>query len=402
LGLPADTPLGDPGLLVPLLQPISAAPRTAGRTVCMPHINDPLGRDALLALAGTDELLDPEVTSMEALSALLDDIAGADFVLSGSLHGAIIAAAYGRPFAFWNTGHIDVPFKWRDFAASIGHDASFVSNLAEGRAHHAAQTLKLPPYAPILGCAPYAVRTAIWAKALAADAGLAPDVTAALVDAVGAPLIEAPAFVAAARRPDPDARRGRLEGVQAERRRARATLQRLRDRLAEVEWSLDADLSVSGFDFERDGEMSFAAGRTGASFVDHNWTSPNEVGPWTLGPIASLTLPEGLGWETADALTFRGYLFAPHHAEVGGRRRVRVNIDDVWVYDEVVDNPDPESESVFTHVRCPIPRHVRDQAGGLTITFVFEPIGSPKALGLSLTDDRPIGFAPTAAQAEYG
>lgn len=399
LGLPASTPLGDPGLLLPLIHTPSPTAATVGRTLCLPHINDPLDADALLALSGTDMILGPEVADLDGLSRLLDDIAGAEFVLSGSLHGAIIAAAYGRPFAFWDTGHVDVPFKWRDFAASIGHDGAFVKTLEEGRAHHARQALSLPPYAPILGCAPFAVRAAAWARALAADAGLNAKTTKALAAAAGTPLIESETMVAASRAPEPSRRQAWSDGVRAERRRGVRALQRLRDQLGIIEHRLASEIASQAFHFD-DGELSFAAGRPGAAYLDDGWTTPNEVGPWSVHWASSLTLPPGLGWEDAEAVTFRGYLFAPHHPAAEGRRRVRVSIDDVWVFDEVMVNGQPDTDSLFVQIRCPIPDHVRDQGGGLHVIFALDPIGSPKALGLSPFDDRPIGFAPVAAVVE--
>jgi hypothetical protein len=38
------------------------------------------------------------------LSRLIDKIASASLVLAGSLHSAVVACAYGVPFAFYNSG----------------------------------------------------------------------------------------------------------------------------------------------------------------------------------------------------------------------------------------------------------------------------------------------------------
>lgn len=173
LGLPADTVLGDPGLLAPLFHTPRSGAATAGKVVCIPHIQDPKSPDELKLMSGCDMLIHPEIpASEEALRTILDQIAAADFVLTASLHGAIIACAYGRPFAFWDNGHIDVPFKWEDFAGSVGLPLNFVRTQAEGRQFYeevARHRLVIPPLTPILESAPFVVRPSATLKALAHD-----------------------------------------------------------------------------------------------------------------------------------------------------------------------------------------------------------------------------------------
>lgn len=60
-------------------------------------------------------------------------IAGASFVLTGSLHGAILAQAYGVPWAAYDDGFVDAPAKWGDWAAYLGVDLAFVQTLAQGQ-----------------------------------------------------------------------------------------------------------------------------------------------------------------------------------------------------------------------------------------------------------------------------
>ena len=179
LQLPPDTVLGDPGLLAPLMHQPAPAPDTAGRSVCIPHMEDPKSDAELLAISGAEQVLRPRVESNEAaLRRILDRIAGARFVLTGSLHGAIVACAYGRPFAFWDNGHVDIVFKWQDFAASIGIPCDFVRNVSEGEALYAqtlAARIVMPALADILDVCPFAVRPAALLRALLHDGRLAPD-----------------------------------------------------------------------------------------------------------------------------------------------------------------------------------------------------------------------------------
>jgi hypothetical protein len=60
-------------------------------------------------------------------------IAGAEFVLTGSLHGAILAQAYGIPWAAYDDGYVDAPPKWNDWAAYLGIRIEFIETLSEGR-----------------------------------------------------------------------------------------------------------------------------------------------------------------------------------------------------------------------------------------------------------------------------
>jgi hypothetical protein len=107
-----------------------------------------------------------------SLREILDKIAGASFVLSGSLHGAIIACAYNRPFAFWDSGMIDIPFKWDDFSASVGIPSVFVKNVEEAVAVYEMQLkpkIKKPPLTPILDACPFAIKPSKLVLAMAAD-----------------------------------------------------------------------------------------------------------------------------------------------------------------------------------------------------------------------------------------
>lgn len=173
LRLPADTPLGDPALLLPLVHAPRPSASIKGKTIFIPHIRDMLGETParLLALSQADMLVSPIVdSSLAAVEQFIDEVCSADFVIAGSLHAAIIACAYGVPFSFFDTGYVDQPFKWRDFAASVDigthfprsrRDAELVyQNFIEGR-------VKRPPLAPLLGCAPMLPQPALVARAAA-------------------------------------------------------------------------------------------------------------------------------------------------------------------------------------------------------------------------------------------
>lgn len=171
LGLPPDTPLGDPGLLLPLLYTPAASERAHNRTIFVPHILDVLNKpeETLLQGSGADLLVSPIVeNTLVAVERFIDDICSANFVLAGSLHAAIIACAYGVPFSYFDTGYIDQPFKWRDFSASIDTGTHFPRTRGDAEAvYH--QFLKgrirRPPLAPLLQAAPLEPRDDVLARA---------------------------------------------------------------------------------------------------------------------------------------------------------------------------------------------------------------------------------------------
>lgn len=186
LGLPASTVLGDPGLLLPVFH---APPRRGGGGVlCVQHMLDPRSAEDVQAETGADRVVRAEIApTLSAVTGFIDLIAEADFVLAGALHGAITACAYRRPFAYFDTGFVDTPFKWADFAASIAVPAHFAKTIAEGRAIYGDAIVPdclLPPVAPILAAAPLAPRHDALVRALVYDGTLSAEAGAAALAAL--------------------------------------------------------------------------------------------------------------------------------------------------------------------------------------------------------------------------
>ena len=169
LGLPADTCLGDPAFIMPLLY--EAKPGSdLSYTLCVPHFHEPKTDAEIAALTGADEIVRPSIkASLCAVETVIDRIANARFVLAGSLHAAVIACAYDRPFAFWDGGWIDLPFKWHDLATSLNITAVFVRDVASGL--HAYETLlaprlRKPDLGPLLRACPFYVRPSVMVEAV--------------------------------------------------------------------------------------------------------------------------------------------------------------------------------------------------------------------------------------------
>ncbi|MBN8937709.1 MAG: polysaccharide pyruvyl transferase family protein, partial [Rhizobiales bacterium] len=120
LDLPRSTPQGDSGFLLSAIYRPRLISELVGLNICIPHFFDDRTNDHILEASGCDFVVRTNIpSSLAAVRDTIDAITSADFVLSASLHGAITAAAYDKPFAFWDAGKIDVPFKWNDLAALL-------------------------------------------------------------------------------------------------------------------------------------------------------------------------------------------------------------------------------------------------------------------------------------------
>jgi hypothetical protein len=192
--LAATVPMGDPGLLLPWL--CSFAANDHGRTIVIPHFRrtyaltaaERCRRTSCEMLVPTQVRFDdmPNVrrklrgqvetflgqailsidcpTLMEAVA----QIAGASFVLTGSLHGAILAQAYGVPWAAYYDGYVDTLPKWYDWAAYLGTELDFVRNLAEGEKWWAryGRHGKVRDLRPLLAAFPYEIHSEVGQRLL--------------------------------------------------------------------------------------------------------------------------------------------------------------------------------------------------------------------------------------------
>lgn len=175
LGGDACLPVGDPGFLLPALYSPTLSVRTAGKNVCVPHFHERATDCELLAASGCDVVLRPNIPNREdALLEMIDAIASASFVLSASLHGCVVAAAYNKPFAYWNPGVTDLPFKWADLASSLNIPCLFAKNLDEGQeihARHIAPVIQIPDLTQSLVRSPLLLRASGLTKILAWQRG---------------------------------------------------------------------------------------------------------------------------------------------------------------------------------------------------------------------------------------
>jgi pyruvyltransferase len=112
-GIPVPVVYGDPALLMPRFFPASLVGNGHRRAfVVVPHFNESADKYA----AYHDHLVLPTCKPLAFVRALL----GADLVVSSSLHGVILAEAYGIPAVYLDNGNGEHRFKYDDYYRGTG------------------------------------------------------------------------------------------------------------------------------------------------------------------------------------------------------------------------------------------------------------------------------------------
>ena len=112
-GIPVPEVYGDPGLLMPLFFPAQYLREGPARDVAVvPHFNEPLDKYRDFA----DLLVTPDCPPATFMRRLL----GARLVVSSSLHGLVLAEAYGIPAVYLDWGNGEDLFKYDDYYAGTG------------------------------------------------------------------------------------------------------------------------------------------------------------------------------------------------------------------------------------------------------------------------------------------
>jgi Polysaccharide pyruvyl transferase len=178
LGLEHNLPIGDPGFVLPAIYRPKQVQSVRGKVIYIPHFHDQRSHSDMLNQSGADGVIESRIRSgVDNIYRIVDCIASASFVLSSSLHGAIIAAAYRKRFCFFNAGVIDLPFKWEDLALSLNIKTSFARDIEEGRHIYDREIknkIKLPDVGAMLRVAPFLVRPRLLAMIMGAVSEGAP------------------------------------------------------------------------------------------------------------------------------------------------------------------------------------------------------------------------------------
>lgn len=108
---------GDPAILLPFFYPASLMERPEKKTdyIVINHMNDDM--------AQYDYYRDALVSPMQYPGGFIESIVNTQRVVSSSLHGVIIAEAYGIPAVFYDSGSGESMFKYEDYAKGTGRES---------------------------------------------------------------------------------------------------------------------------------------------------------------------------------------------------------------------------------------------------------------------------------------
>ncbi|MBF9236753.1 polysaccharide pyruvyl transferase family protein [Hymenobacter sp. BT683] len=103
---------GDPALLLPYIFPTKFKRTNKLSYAVVPHHGD----YNLLKKLGTENLIDP----MGSWNVIISKILEADFIIASSLHGIIVAEAYGVPARYLRVSNNQDLFKYNDYMSGTG------------------------------------------------------------------------------------------------------------------------------------------------------------------------------------------------------------------------------------------------------------------------------------------
>jgi coenzyme F420-reducing hydrogenase beta subunit len=120
LNLDEDMPMGDPGLLLPLVMRIKKDPGQH-KVSYIPHWSNRYSAREKLPEIGAERVVDV-MCQRRGFKAKVTEVVSSSFVLTNSLHTAIVCEAYGTPWALClPAGHeLNFPDKWRDWFEYLG------------------------------------------------------------------------------------------------------------------------------------------------------------------------------------------------------------------------------------------------------------------------------------------
>lgn len=142
---------GDPGLLIKALTGSRFGTRKTGKTGIVPHMSD-LHRPEVTRLhnASGEFIIDP----YRSWNVVVDEIASCDFIISSSLHGLVVADAFGIPAIYVRLGDREGLLKYEDYYAGTGRSLRFVTSMDDALADKGCEALNYDP-SPLLDAFPY-------------------------------------------------------------------------------------------------------------------------------------------------------------------------------------------------------------------------------------------------------
>jgi len=129
---------GDPGLLVKVLTGDRFGQNKRSKVGVVPHMSD-LKRPEVQRLQGARDtmIIDPH----RSWNIVIDEIASCEFVVSSSLHGLIVADAFGIPAIYVRLGEHEGLLKYEDYYAGTSRELQYVTSLDEALNHKGSDPL---------------------------------------------------------------------------------------------------------------------------------------------------------------------------------------------------------------------------------------------------------------------
>lgn len=115
---------GDPALLLPNLYQPKRDPRLAGRVALLPHCGSVQKYTGL----GEFHVISPITSDVEDV---INQLVSCSAVVAQSLHGLIVADAYGIPNVWLQDLPAEGDFKFRDYFAAVGRPVAGISKVAD-------------------------------------------------------------------------------------------------------------------------------------------------------------------------------------------------------------------------------------------------------------------------------
>jgi pyruvyltransferase len=118
---------GDPAILLPTLFPEWRRQPVAGRVGVVPHFSD---RHGYVSDDDRVRVIFPN----QAPERVVAEILTCDFVAAGSLHGLIVAEAFGIPARWLNSSRVEPELKYYDYYAGTGRHPRPAKTVGEAEA----------------------------------------------------------------------------------------------------------------------------------------------------------------------------------------------------------------------------------------------------------------------------
>lgn len=137
-GIPTPAVYGDPALLLPTLFGDRFTARPVRKHVFVPNLHD------LSLVQGWDNVVSP----LQPWHVCVEQILGAEMVLASSLHGLVIAEAFGLPARYVRLSQSEDLFKYKDYVQGVGRASlEFAGSVEEGLEMGGMPAIKFDPKA---------------------------------------------------------------------------------------------------------------------------------------------------------------------------------------------------------------------------------------------------------------